>query len=196
MAAPRDDIGPLKARLRLSALIGKTVKLTRRDGDWWGQCPFHQEKTGSFSVNDAKGFFHCFGCRAHGDVLDWWQRTEGMGLADAIERLKHEAGEKAEEPRPDLKRPWAAVTRHAGLEGLRLHDLRHNFASFGAGGGLGLPIIGRLLGHSQPSTTARYAHLDTDPLRRASDKIAAGIAAALSGNSGGGNVVKLKQERN
>ncbi len=104
------------------------------------------------------------------------------------------AGERAGEPRPDLKRPWAAVIRHAGLEGLRLHDLRHNFASFGAGGGLGLPIIGRLLGHSQPSTTARYAHLDTDPLRRASDKIAGTIAAALEGRAGGGNVVKLQRK--
>jgi integrase len=72
-------------------------------------------------------------------------------------------------PRHDLKRPWDAVTRRAGLIGVRLHDLRHTYASFGAGGGLGLPIIGRLLGHSQPATTARYAHLDNDPLRRASD---------------------------
>jgi integrase len=104
------------------------------------------------------------------------------------------AGEHPEKPRRDLKRPWAAVTRHAGLTGLRIHDLRHNFASFGAGGGLGLPIIGKLLGHSQPATTARYAHLDADPLRRASDKIAGTIAAAFEGKVGG-NVVKLNKRR-
>lgn len=103
------------------------------------------------------------------------------------------AGEDPEKPRRDLKRPWRAVTRHAGLTGLRIHDLRHNFASFGAGGGLGLPIIGKLLGHSQPATTARYAHLDADPLRRASDKIAGTIAAALEGKASGGNVVKLNR---
>lgn len=103
------------------------------------------------------------------------------------------AGEDPDKPRRDLKRPWAAVTRHAGLTGLRIHDLRHNFASFGAGGGLGLPIIGKLLGHSQPATMARYAHLDADPLRRASDKIAGAIAAALEGKVSGGNVVKLKR---
>ena len=51
-------------------------------------------------------------------------------------------------------------------------DLRHTYASLGAGGGLGLPIIGRLLGHAQTATTARYAHLDNDPLRRASEAIA------------------------
>jgi hypothetical protein len=56
-------------------------------------------------------------------------------------------------------------------------------ASFGAGGGLGLPIIGRLLGHAQAATTARYAHLDNDPLRRASEAIAGRIAAALEGNT-------------
>ncbi len=80
------------------------------------------------------------------------------------------AGGEEGKPRSDLKRPWAALIRHAQLEGLRIHDLRHNFASFGAGGGMGLPIIGKLLGHSQPATTARYAHLDTDPLRRASTR--------------------------
>lgn len=79
----------------------------------------------------------------------------------------------------DIDRPWRIVCFHAGIEGVRLHDLRHTFASVGAGASLGLPIVGKLLGHSQPSTTARYAHLDADPLRRASDLIAGRIASAL-----------------
>jgi integrase len=82
-----------------------------------------------------------------------------------------------------LKRPWQAVAKRAGLEGVRLHDLRHTYASFGAGSGLGLPIIGKLLGHSQPATTARYAHLDTDPVRRAAETIGGRIAAAMEGRS-------------
>jgi integrase len=81
--------------------------------------------------------------------------------------------------RTDLKRPWRFLTRAADLEGLRLHDLRHSFASYGVGDGLGLPIIGKLLGHSQPSTTHRYAHLDANPLRRASEQIGQKIAAAI-----------------
>jgi integrase len=85
-------------------------------------------------------------------------------------------------PRHDLKRPWNAVTKRADLSGVRLHDLRHTYASFGAAGGLGLPIIGKLLGHAQAATTARYAHLDNDPLRRASEAIGGRIAAALNGN--------------
>jgi integrase len=87
-------------------------------------------------------------------------------------------------PRADLKRPWEGVRRAAGLKGVRLHDLRHSFASVGAGASLGLPIIGKLLGHSQAATTHRYAHLDADPMRRAADAIGATIAAAMSGKSG------------
>lgn len=102
------------------------------------------------------------------------------------------AGAKDGAPRADLKKPWAAVRRAAGLDGVRLHDLRHSFASFGAGASLGLPIIGKLLGHSQAATTHRYAHLDADPLRRAVDTIGATIAAAMNGNKGG-EVVPLKK---
>jgi integrase len=89
------------------------------------------------------------------------------------------AGRPNEKPRSDLKRPWAMITKHAGLDGLRIHDLRHNFASFGVGGGTGLPIVGKLLGHTQAATTQRYSHLDSDPLRRASESIGAAIASAL-----------------
>jgi integrase len=102
-------------------------------------------------------------------------------------------GDDPKKPRRDLKRPWKSVTHHAGLAGVRLHDLRHTYASFGAGGGLGLPIIGRLLGHAQATTTARYAHLDNDPLRRASEAIAGRIAAALNGNKDGAVVSFIKQ---
>jgi integrase len=95
------------------------------------------------------------------------------------EPSKGPAGTAEERPRADLKRPWAMVSRAAGLTGVRLHDLRHSFASIGAGGGHGLTIIGKLLGHSQHRTTQRYAHLADDPLRRASDGIANRIAAAM-----------------
>ncbi|MBG0801271.1 site-specific integrase [Methylocystis sp. H4A] len=91
------------------------------------------------------------------------------------------AGARAGQPRADLNKPWARVKRIAGLDGVRLHDLRHSFASVGAGASLGLPIIGKLLGHSQAATTQRYAHVGADPLRRAADTIGATIAAAMDG---------------
>lgn len=103
------------------------------------------------------------------------------------------AGTEDEKPRADLKRPWQAVRRHAGLNDVRVHDLRHNFASFGAGGGMGLPIIGKLLGHTQAVTTQRYAHLDADPVRRASEAIGTQILDAMGGRLRKSNVVPIKK---
>lgn len=80
---------------------------------------------------------------------------------------------------------WQRIRKQAGLEDLRLHDLRHSFASVGAGAGLSLPIIGKLLGHTQAATTQRYAHLAADPVRQAADRISGEIAAALNGNPKG-----------
>jgi len=104
------------------------------------------------------------------------------------------AGEREGAPRADLKKPWAAVCKAAGLDGVRLHDLRHSFASIGAGASMGLPVIGKLLGHSQAATTHRYAHLDADPLRRAVETIGATISAAMDGGKPG-NVVALPKEQ-
>lgn len=95
-----------------------------------------------------------------------------------------DAGTENEAPRADLDRPWKAVTRRAGLDKLRLHDLRHTYASIGAGGGQGLPIIGKLLGHKNMATTQRYAHLDTDPMRRVTDFIGDHIDRAIGGGNG------------
>jgi integrase len=115
-----------------------------------------------------------------------------MSVLNGLERIGPfvVSGDNPNNPRADLKRPWGAITKRAGLTGVRLHDLRHTYASYGACGGLGLPIIGRLLGHSQVSTTARYAHLDNDPLRRASEAIAGRISAALQG-SPSASILKL-----
>ncbi len=79
-----------------------------------------------------------------------------------------------------LKRAWASVCHAAGIEGLRIHDLRHSFASQLVSGGASLPLIGALLGHSNPKTTARYAHLYDDPLRAAVERVGAAVIAAES----------------
>jgi integrase len=110
-----------------------------------------------------------------------------------------DAGTPKEKPRADLNKPWRSVAKRAGLAGLRIHDLRHTHASFGAGAGLGLPIIGKLLGHARPTTTHRYAHLDNDPLRRASERIGVRLAAALGEppkrRRARGVLVSLRQSR-
>lgn len=93
-------------------------------------------------------------------------------------------------PRADLNRPWRQVRAFAGLEDLRIHDLRHSFASVAVAAGSSLPLIGKLLGHANPDTTARYAHLSADPVREAADRTAASIAAAMAGDSA--TIVQLK----
>jgi integrase len=78
----------------------------------------------------------------------------------------------------NLKRPWRQLCKAAGITGLRIHDLRHSFASQLVSGGASLPLIGALLGHSNPTTTHRYAHLFDDPQRAAAEKVGAVIMAA------------------
>ncbi|CAN2532688.1 Tyrosine+recombinase+XerC [Methylocapsa aurea] len=89
-------------------------------------------------------------------------------------------GKSAEEPLRSIRVPWEHICKAAGLENLRLHDLRHSFASVGAASGLSLPMIGALLGHSQPTTTARYAHLAASPLHQAVDEIGTKISQAMN----------------
>jgi len=88
---------------------------------------------------------------------------------------------------------WQFVRGETGLgKDARLYDLRHTFASVGAGGGLSLPIIGRLLGHTQPRSTQRYVHLADDPLREAAEKIGRVIAGT---GKPGAAVVPLREDR-
>jgi integrase len=90
-------------------------------------------------------------------------------------------GDRLGKPIVSLRKSWERICAAAQIENVRLHDLRHSFASVAAAGGLSLPVIGALLGHSQPSTTARYAHLAASPLHQAADAIGAQIVAAMSG---------------
>jgi integrase len=92
--------------------------------------------------------------------------------------------------RVDLNKPWASVCKTAGLRGVRVHDLRHTYASVLASAGLSLHTIGALLGHAQPATTARYAHLTHDSLKSATETAGAIISGAASGD-----IVPLKGAR-
>ena len=90
---------------------------------------------------------------------------------------------------------WADIRKAAGMPDLRIHDLRHSFASFGAGGGLSLQVVGKLLGHAQASTTERYSHLAADPIRAANEMIGKRIAAAMKPKPATGEVVDLAKTR-
>lgn len=82
----------IKARVSLSSLIGQSVPLKRAGREFSGRCPFHNEKTGSFTVNDDKGFAHCFGCGWHGDAVRWMIDHQGLGFVDAVVGLALRAG--------------------------------------------------------------------------------------------------------
>ncbi len=89
----------LRSRIALSTLIGRTVKVTRAGREYKACCPFHNEKTPSFTINDEKGFYHCFGCGAHGDAIRWMTDQRGLSFMDAVKELAAEAG--MEVPAPD-----------------------------------------------------------------------------------------------
>jgi integrase len=96
----------------------------------------------------------------------------------------------------NLEKPWRVIRKAAGLDDVRLHDLRHAFASVAAGSGMGLPIIGKMLGHTQAATTNRYAHLASDPVKAAAATVAGKMAAAMqSGNRNGGPAAVVKIAR-
>src|SRR4029077_9647376 len=92
MAFPPGFLDELRSRLSLGDLVGRRVRLVRRGRELGGLCPFHNEKTPSFYVVEDKGFFHCFGCGAHGDAIGFRMRAEHLDFIEAVERLAAEAG--------------------------------------------------------------------------------------------------------
>lgn len=92
MRFPPQFIDQLRTRLVLSEVINRRTRLQRKGREFTGLCPFHTEKTPSFTVNDTKGFYHCFGCGAHGDVIKFSMETEGWSYPEAIERLAESVG--------------------------------------------------------------------------------------------------------
>jgi DNA primase len=97
MYFPPPFLDEIRARVTASAIIGRRVSWDRRKsnpsrGDWWGCCPFHNEKTPSFHVEDRKGRYHCFGCKASGDVFKFLIEKEGLSFPQAVEQLAQEAG--------------------------------------------------------------------------------------------------------
>ena len=92
MTFPPQFLDEIRARVPLEGVIAKRVRLVRRGRESIGLCPFHKEKTPSFTVNEEKGFFHCFGCGVHGDVIGFIMRDEGLSFPEAVERLAGDAG--------------------------------------------------------------------------------------------------------
>lgn len=98
-----DFLDEIRNRLPVSEVVGRKVRLARKGREHTGLCPFHNEKTPSFTVNDDKAFYHCFGCGAHGDVINFVLETEGLSFPETIERLAGQAGLQLPEYSPEDK---------------------------------------------------------------------------------------------
>lgn len=112
MSLPSGFIEELRARLSLSQVIGRKLswdakKTNIGKGDYWAPCPFHQEKTASFHVDDRKGFYYCFGCHQKGDAINFIRETENVGFIEAVEILAREAGMSIPEPDPKAQEKYS-----------------------------------------------------------------------------------------
>ena len=100
MSFPPAFLDEIKERVSVSSIIGRKIKLTKKGREFLGLCPFHHEKTPSFTINDEKGFYHCFGCGAHGNVINFLTDCEKMPFMEAIEHLANLAGLKIPDQKP------------------------------------------------------------------------------------------------
>ncbi|MDP7344341.1 MAG: DNA primase [Alphaproteobacteria bacterium] len=117
MAFTPQFLDEIRARVALSDVIGRRVRLIRKGREHSALCPFHNEKTPSFTVSDDKGFFHCFGCGAHGDVIGFVMRDEGLAFPEAVEKLAGEAGLEVPKETPrDRARAEQQLSLYAVME--------------------------------------------------------------------------------
>ena len=91
----------LRSRISLSGVIGRSVRVTKAGREFKACCPFHNEKTPSFTINDEKGFYHCFGCGEHGNVFDFVMKTEGLSFPELLDAMPAALREALEELEKD-----------------------------------------------------------------------------------------------
>jgi DNA primase len=111
VSLPPDFLDDLRSRVGLASVVGRRVKLTRAGRELKGCCPFHNEKTPSFYVNEDKGFYHCFGCGAHGDAIRFVMEQDGLTFMDAVKTLAAEVGLAV----PEMRRDDPEQQKRAGL---------------------------------------------------------------------------------
>ena len=115
MRYPPDILDEIRARLSVSQVVSRRVKLKRAGREFVGLSPFKQEKTPSFTVNDQKGFYHCFATGEHGDIFTFLMKTEGLSFPESVERLANEAGVPLPAPSPEAEQKTATNDRLRAL---------------------------------------------------------------------------------
>ena len=112
MSLPPDFLEELRSRVPVSEVVGSRVRLTRAGHEFKGLCPFHKEKSPSFTVNDQKAFYHCFGCGAHGDAISFLREHDNLPFMEAVEQLAARAGMQVPQATPE---EYARIERNRGL---------------------------------------------------------------------------------
>ena len=171
----------LRARTLLSTLVGRSLKLQKAGREYKGCCPFHNEKTPSFYVNDEKGFYHCFGCGAHGDAIRWMTDQQGLPFMDAVKELAAAAG--IDVPAPD---PRAQERQERGRELIDAMEAASAFFEAQLGGldgaaaraplGVGNPAPLKIRA-GLPTPNGARSGSATRPIRNPSSKWHCGISA-------------------
>ncbi|PWR03173.1 DNA primase [Meridianimarinicoccus roseus] len=173
MSLPPGFLDELRSRTSLAHVVGRKVawdprKSNQGKGDMWAPCPFHQEKTASFHVDDRKGFYYCFGCQAKGDAIGFVQETENVGFMEAVEILAREAGMTMPAADPQARVTADRNTRLAEVmeEALRFFRLQLSASAAGAardylsGRGLGAEALKRFeIGFAPNGRHALWQHL-------------------------------------
>ncbi|MFN7004171.1 MAG: DNA primase [Roseinatronobacter sp.] len=173
MSLPPGFLDELRNRVPISSVVGRKVtwdmrKSNQGKGDFWAPCPFHQEKSASFHVDDRKGFYYCFGCHAKGDALKFVQETENIGFMEAVEMLAREAGMTmpARDPRAAEKADHLgelAEVMEAAVRFFRMQlnsGAAHGARDYLTGRGLQGPALERFeIGFAPPARRALWEHL-------------------------------------
>ncbi|MCZ6764497.1 MAG: CHC2 zinc finger domain-containing protein [Alphaproteobacteria bacterium] len=149
MAFPSHFLDEIRTRLAVSDVVARKVKLTRRGREFVGLSPFNKEKTPSFTVNDEKGFFHCFSSGEHGDIFGFLMKTEGLSFPEAVEKLAAEAGLDVPHATPEEQ---AREKQRAGLA-----DVTERARP------IGLPASSPSLSAAPPSTISAAGALTMRP---------------------------------
>ena len=150
-----DDI---RTRVALNEIAARHVRLKRQGNEFKGLCPFHNEKTPSFTINEEKGFFHCFGCGAHGDVLGFVMRAEGLNFIEAVERLATECGLRIPAQSPE---EHAKAKRTATL--YEINELASGFFQHCLSGQAGASARAYLAERGLDNETSRHFRLGFAP---------------------------------
>ena len=158
----------LRARISIVDVVGAKVKLVKKGREYQGLCPFHNEKTPSFTVNESKGFYHCFGCGAHGDIIKFEMEANGLPYLDALQKLAHQAGlsmpklsSKDKEQREEQKSLYEIMEQACVFfeKQLKMPDGVEGFKYFMEKRGFSKEVIEKFRLGFAPNNNALMAHL-------------------------------------